>query len=86
MSLNLNTGEYQGGELRFPEYGHQLFDVEPGSAVIFSCNLLHEALPVTTGRRIGMFGFFYGEADEKERRRRNPAAQEAMLVDTPTPT
>lgn len=84
MSLNLNSGEYEGGELRFPEYGHQRFDVERGSAVVFSCSLLHEAMPVTVGRRVGVFSFFYGEADEQDRRRRNPAAQEAMLVDTPT--
>jgi peroxiredoxin/predicted 2-oxoglutarate/Fe(II)-dependent dioxygenase YbiX len=84
MSLNLNTGEYEGGELHFPEYGHQRFDVERGGAVVFSCSLLHEALQVTAGRRFGVFSFFYGEADEKDRRRRNPDAPEAMLVDTPT--
>ncbi len=83
MSLNLNTGEYRGGELRFPEYGAQIFDVARGGAVIFSCSLLHEALPVTEGRRIGVFGFFYGETDEAQRRRRDPAAPEAMLVDRP---
>ncbi len=85
MSLNLNTGEYRGGELRFPEYGEQAFDVARGGAVIFSCSLLHEALPVSEGRRIGVFGFFHGEADELGRRRRNPAAPEAMSVDRPEP-
>ena len=85
MSLNLNTGEYRGGELRFPEYGGQVFDVARGGAVIFSCGLLHEALPVTEGRRIGVFGFFHGEADEERRRSRDPAAPEAMPVDRPDP-
>ena len=85
MSLNLNTGEYRGGELRFPEYGGQVFDVARGGAVIFSCALLHEALPVTEGRRIGIFGFFYGEADEERRRSRDPTAPEAMQVDRPDP-
>jgi len=36
MSLNLNTGEYDGGYLSFPEYGAQLFSPDAGGAVIFS--------------------------------------------------
>jgi len=29
---------------------------------VFSCSLLHEALLVTSGRRFGLFGFFYDDA------------------------
>jgi hypothetical protein len=29
---------------------------------VFSCSLRHAALPVTAGRRFGIFGFFYDEA------------------------
>jgi len=58
MSLNLNTGEYEGGMLRFPEFGRELMEAEAGGAVVFSCNLLHEALPVTRGRRFALFTFF----------------------------
>ena len=58
MSLNLNTGEYEGGQLRFPEFGRDLYEAEAGGAVVFSCNLLHEALPVTRGRRFAVFTFF----------------------------
>jgi hypothetical protein len=29
-----------------------------GGGVVFSCSLLHEALPVTEGRRFGLFTFF----------------------------
>ncbi len=69
MSLNLNTGEYEGGRLWFPEFGRQLYDIAAGGAVMFSCSLLHEALPVITGRRFGIFGFFFdaaaAEADDK---------------------
>jgi len=50
MSLNLNEG-YEGGELWFPEYGPHKFLPNAGSGVIFSCSLLHEALPVTKGQR-----------------------------------
>ena len=47
MTLNLNTGGYEGGALWFPEFGRQLYAPEAGGAVVFSCSLLHEALPVT---------------------------------------
>jgi len=51
MTLNLNTGAYAGGCLRFPEYGEMLYRPELGDAVVFSCSLMHEATPVTEGRR-----------------------------------
>jgi predicted 2-oxoglutarate/Fe(II)-dependent dioxygenase YbiX len=52
MTVNLNAGEYEGGELRFREYGKQLYAVERGTAVVWSASLLHEVLPVTKGRRL----------------------------------
>ena len=57
LSLNLNDG-YGGGELWFPEYGPDLYKPEPGTACVFSCSLLHEALPVTAGRRWVLTTFF----------------------------
>jgi predicted 2-oxoglutarate/Fe(II)-dependent dioxygenase YbiX len=57
MSLNLNDG-YEGGELRFPEYSDTLYVPPKGGACLFSCSLLHEALPVTRGRRFTMTTFF----------------------------
>ncbi len=36
MTLNLNTEEYEGGELRFPEFGPNLYRPGTGDAVIFS--------------------------------------------------
>jgi predicted 2-oxoglutarate/Fe(II)-dependent dioxygenase YbiX len=64
MSLNLNTSEYEGGALRFPEYGRLTYSPPAGGAVVFSCSLLHEALPVTSGRRFGVFTFFHDAAGE----------------------
>jgi predicted 2-oxoglutarate/Fe(II)-dependent dioxygenase YbiX/peroxiredoxin len=57
MTLNLNTGEYEGGELLFPEYGPHRYAPPAGGAVIFSCSLLHEALPVTKGKRFTLLTF-----------------------------
>ncbi len=59
VTLNLNTGEYEGGQLWFPEYGRQLYEPGVGAAVVFSCSLLHEALPVISGRRFGVFTFVF---------------------------
>jgi predicted 2-oxoglutarate/Fe(II)-dependent dioxygenase YbiX len=72
MSLNLST-DYSGGELRFPEFGRALYRPEPGSAVLFSCSLLHEALPVIMGQRFALFSFFTdaaGEDRDKEMKRK----------------
>ena len=64
MTLNLNTGAYLGGELRFPEFGPDLYVPERGSAVVFSCSLLHEVTPVTRGSRYGLLGFFFGDGQK----------------------
>lgn len=58
MSLNLND-DFEGGILRFPEFPGIAYKPGVGAAVIFSCSLLHEATPVTRGRRFGVFGFFW---------------------------
>lgn len=62
VSLFLNTGEYEGGLLRFPEYGPALFNAPLGGAVVFSCSMQHEAMPVTRGRRYMYLPFLYDEA------------------------
>ena len=61
-TINLNTEDYEGGDLRFPEYGRRTYRAPTGGAVVFSCSLLHEAMPVTRGRRYAFLPFFYDEA------------------------
>jgi predicted 2-oxoglutarate/Fe(II)-dependent dioxygenase YbiX len=65
MTINLNTGDYDGGELRFPEYGPHRYRPERGGAVVFSCSLVHEALPVTAGKRYALLTFFFDDEAEK---------------------
>ena len=60
-TINLNAEAFEGGELRFPEYGQRSYRAPTGGAVIFGCGLLHEALPVTKGRRYAFLPFFYDE-------------------------
>jgi predicted 2-oxoglutarate/Fe(II)-dependent dioxygenase YbiX len=64
MTLNLNAGEYEGGELRFPEYGNAAYAPASGDAVVFSGYLMHEAAPVTAGRRFALLSFLYGEREQ----------------------
>ena len=71
MSLNLNSGDYEGGQLRLPEFGPQLYAPGPGGAAVFSCSLLHFVMPVTKGRRFALFGFLYAEQEEAIRQRNN---------------
>ena len=58
LTLNLNVEEYTGGELVFPEYGLHKYQPKSGGGIVFSCSLLHEALPVTRGRRFALLTFF----------------------------
>ena len=57
ITINLNTGDYEGGDLRFPEYGKELFQPPSGGAIVFSCSMLHEVLPVTAGERYTLLTF-----------------------------
>lgn len=56
LSLLLND-DYTGGELRFPEYSIDGIHPPAGSAVLFSCSLLHEVKPVTVGYRFVLLSF-----------------------------
>jgi predicted 2-oxoglutarate/Fe(II)-dependent dioxygenase YbiX len=60
ISLNLNTDEYEGGELLFPEFNDHRYSPPAGGAVVFSASLLHEAAPVTRGSRYVLLSFLCG--------------------------
>ncbi len=64
LTLNLNDG-YQGGQLRFPEYGNELYRPAAGAALVFSCEHLHEVLDVTAGRRFVLLSFIYGQSADR---------------------
>lgn len=69
LSLNLNpTEEYEGGAVRFPEFGRELYQPPAGGALVFSCSLLHEATPVRRGRRFGVFTFLHDESRDVQYR------------------
>jgi peroxiredoxin len=66
VSINLN-GDFDGGELSFPEYGTRGFKMPPGAAVVFSGSLLHAVSKVTQGRRYAFLPFLYDEEAAKLR-------------------
>lgn len=70
VTINLN-GDYDGGDLRFPEFGARIYRAPPGGAVVFSCSLLHEATPVTRGRRFAYLPFLYDDAAARQRESNN---------------
>jgi hypothetical protein len=43
VSLNLNTHEYEGGNVMFPEFSDDHYSPPAGGAAVFSASLLHEA-------------------------------------------
>jgi predicted 2-oxoglutarate/Fe(II)-dependent dioxygenase YbiX len=71
VTVNLNSDAYEGGALTFPEYGRTVFKPPVGGAVVFSCSLLHQALPVTKGKRYAFLPFLYDDAAAKIREANN---------------
>ena len=76
LTLNLNE-DFEGGELRFPEYGAHLYRPRRGEAIVFSCSLLHEALEVDRGDRYVLVAFMYDDAGAAQKR----AMQERLAGD-----
>ena len=60
VSINLNSEEFEGGALRFAEYGDQQYRPATGAAIAFSSSILHEALEVRSGRRLVLLVFLFG--------------------------
>ncbi|MDH4385210.1 MAG: 2OG-Fe(II) oxygenase [Caulobacter sp.] len=79
VTINLNAEDYEGGELRFPEFGDRRYRPPTGGAVVFSCSMLHEALPVTRGERYAFLPFLYDEASARLR------DENLKFVDLPEP-
>jgi predicted 2-oxoglutarate/Fe(II)-dependent dioxygenase YbiX len=61
LSINLNTGEYDGGDLLFPEFNDHGYTAPPGAGILFSADCLHEVTPVTRGQRYVLLSFLCRE-------------------------
>ncbi|MCX6521087.1 MAG: 2OG-Fe(II) oxygenase [Actinobacteria bacterium] len=58
VTVNLDE-DFEGGHLRFPEFGTDEFRPRPGAAIVFSCSLLHEVTPVRRGSRHALLTFLW---------------------------
>lgn len=58
----LLSDDFQGGDLRFPEFGPDSYRPPAGAAAVFACGLLHEVTRVTAGRRYAFVPFFFDAA------------------------
>ncbi len=61
ITIPLNADDFNGGVLRFPEYGPLVYPVPTGCALVHSCGILHETLPVTKGTRYVFIPIVYNE-------------------------
>ncbi|MEQ8394290.1 2OG-Fe(II) oxygenase [Thalassobaculum sp.] len=61
VTINLNADEYEGAELRFPEFSEAAYKTPTGSAIVFSCSLLHEVMAMRSGRRFALLAFLFGD-------------------------
>ncbi len=78
VTLNLN-GDYEGGDLVFPEFGLRNYRAPVGGALAFSCALLHEVQPVRRGKRYAFLPFFHDEAAEQIRLRNEKFLSDGVI-------
>jgi len=80
VTMNLNAEDYVGGDLMFPEFGRATYRAPTGGAVVFSCSLLHEALPIIRGQRFAYLPFLYDEAAAAIRQANNSHLGDGVQV------
>ena len=60
ITIPLNAGMFEGGQIRFPEFGPQTYSAPTGCALVHSCGLLHEVQQVRAGVRYAFIPIVYG--------------------------
>src|SRR5258708_20386227 len=73
ISINLN-GDFDGGQVMFPEYNRRGLKVPTGWAIVFPCAILHSVATVMRGRRYAFLPFFYDEEGSRIRAANRAAA------------
>ena len=80
VSINLN-GDFDGGEVNFPEYSPRGIKAPPGWCVVFPAAILHAVSRVGRGRRYAFLPFVYDEggAAIRQANLQKMAAQQARV-------
>jgi hypothetical protein len=78
VSINLNAEDFDGGGVTFPEYSDTVYNPPTGGALVFSCSLLHEVLPITGGQRFAFLPFLYDDEAAKIRKANNAFLDESV--------
>ena len=81
ITIPLNADGYMGGHLRFPEFGPQVYQIPSGCAVVHSCGLLHEILPIREGTRYAFVPIVYGEEAAQVREKNREFLGEGVTAD-----
>ena len=89
VSINLN-GDFEGGDVSFPEYNTRGYKAKPGWAVVFPGAALHAVGRVTSGRRYAFLPFVYDEEgarirDENLKRLREQGDASTAAAQLPDP-
>jgi peroxiredoxin len=85
VTINLNSEDYEGGEIWFPEFGPTRHKPPSGWAIVFSCSLLHEVPRMTRGKRYAYLPFLYDDAAAiiRERNRQHIVDTASKVVERP---
>lgn len=78
IAINLNE-DFEGGDLRFPEYGARTYRAPAGGAVVFASSLLHEVTLLTSGRRYVTICFFVDGPASETRFEEGDRGREAVV-------
>ena len=81
ITIPLNADGYTGGHLRFPEFGPQIYQIPTGCAMVHSCGLLHEVMPVQQGTRYAYIPVVYSEAAAQLREQNKEYLGEGVSLD-----
>jgi predicted 2-oxoglutarate/Fe(II)-dependent dioxygenase YbiX len=73
FAINLNAEDYEGGDLRFLEFGTATYRAPTGGAIVFASSLLHEVTLITSGRRYALLSFLIDRAAAGDAARRRAA-------------
>ena len=82
LVVELDDG-WEGGGLSFPEFGDRLYRAGKGNATIFPVSLLHQVLPIQSGKRHVLLSFLYDGQGARLRRAEmaNPAILDTTYPD-----